>query len=389
MRRQDTIVFSQTFLNNHTPEQDIDPDTTVSPFALFKEHVPLTQKIEKEIQQHRTTIRNILAKKNERLLLIIGPCALQSPESALEYAKNLIALQQTVQDSFFIVMRAYYEKARSSVGWKGYMYSGVKDGDSQDPSHSLFQTRKLLISLAELGIPLASEIVDPLGAHLFSDLISWASIGARTVYSQPHRLLASYLPIPCGIKNSLEGSIEAACSAVKVANAPHKFLGCSEKGVMTWLSSSGNPDAHIVLRGSLTGTNFSRDSIQAAQQLLKRQNLFEAIVIDCSHGNAQGDMKNQLVVFDTVFQEILHDSTHPVRGLMIESFLDEGSINSHLVHNTSCDTRPKSLDRISHIDPCLNWQTTEQLVLDAHAQFQKIKQSNCSTVQTSLQESFV
>ncbi len=344
-------------------------------FGEIRKKVSLSASIGKVISTSREAVQRILDGKDNRLFLVVGPCALQSPNSAIEYAGKLASLQKEVQDSFILIMRAYYEKARSFGGWKGFMYSGwgpenpIEEEDN--PSRSLIQTRKLLLNLVETGVPLASELLDPIASFLFQDLITWASIGARTVHSQPHRLLASNLPMPCGIKNSLDGSIHAASSAVKVANSSHTFLGVGENGRLEWISSRGNPYAHIVLRGGTHQPNYSYEDIEKARKTLEDMSLNQAIVVDCSHGNSQGDTRQQIAVFQNVLEGIALGKNRSVKGLMIESFLEEGTIRNKDLSSMPYEDRIKAFERISHVDPCLDWATTEKLIRNGHRFLQK------------------
>lgn len=309
------------------------------------------------ISLSRETIRNILRRIDKRLLLIIGPCSIHDSIAGLEYAQKLKKLADAVSDRIYIVMRTYFEKPRTSTGWQGLIMDPHLDG-SFDISSGLRIAREFLFQVTRLGIPAATEFLDPLTPHYIADLISWAAIGARTTESQAHRQLASGLPMPIGFKNSTDGSIEHAVNAIYVASKPQTFMGIDDNGFASAFSTTGNPDCHIVLRGGYTGPNYNRASVKIASDALEDYSLNDAIIIDCSHANCFKDHRKQASVFETVIEQWL-EADSSVIGAMLESNLGEG--------NQKFDKNSGTLKYgVSITDPCIDWETTERLVLQAH-----------------------
>ncbi len=335
-----------------------------------KKAIPLDAQTETSIIASRREIEKILHGRSEKIIIIVGPCALQSKQSALEYATRLRKLQKEVESSFFLVMRTYYEKARSLNSWKGVLYPKSTTDEEIDYNTPLIETRDTLYSIAQMGIPLAAELIDPIASLFFQDLLSWASIGARTVHSQLHRLFASSLSMPCGIKNPLDGSIAIAGAAIAVASAPQFFLRANLKGSIEWIQSDGNPYAHLILRGSTQSTNYHRDEIEKARVLLTEMGLNQSLIVDCSHGNSQGDFHNQKKVFQEVLEGKISEKNRTVRGLMLESFLQEGTIRDRDLSYISEEERLALFDTVSHVDPCLGWDETQTLIHEAHALLQ-------------------
>ncbi|MBS0634684.1 MAG: 3-deoxy-7-phosphoheptulonate synthase [Verrucomicrobia bacterium] len=295
------------------------------------------------IAQARTTIANILQGKDPRRLLIVGPCSIHNIDYAKEYAKRLKTLANEVQDSFYICMRAYFEKPRTTLGWKGLLYDPFLDG-SNKIEEGLKMARELLEYLQGLEIAAATEFLEPLSYHYLGDLISWGSIGARTCHSPIHRQLASYIPMPIGFKNPIDGNIEIAIQACLTARKPHTFLGIDDNGKIATLHSEGNSLCHVVLRGSVNGPNF--DEATSTIERLKQEKLLDAIIVDCSHGNCQNDYRRQ----KEIFEQLMHQTE--IRGIMIESFLEAGNTN---IHN-----RGQSIT-----DPCIDWEMTESMIKEA------------------------
>lgn len=326
--------------------------------------LPLTPETEKKIVQWREEIVAILEGRDPRLLLIIGPCSIHNRNSGLEYAKLLKKLSEQVKDQFFIVMRTYFEKARTELGWKGFLYDPDLN-NSYDITSGIFSSRAFLLDLAELGLPAGCEFLDPLAASFISDLISWGSIGARTCQSQIHRQLASSLPMPVGIKNFTDGNVEVAIQSLVSAKAAHSFLAIGNEGKLCIKKSSGNIFPHIVLRGGRKCTNFDKIALEQTSHLLKLAGLAPSILVDCSHGNSQRNYLEQKKVFSTLIEEEIAGLSM-LRGIMLESNLLEDTQQSHRAKAHS----PYSLEEIafgaSLTDPCLNWQETVALVLEAH-----------------------
>ncbi|MFW1850375.1 3-deoxy-7-phosphoheptulonate synthase [Acinetobacter guillouiae] len=324
------------------------------PYEL-KEKFALKHKLALQIAEQRQTIENILDGTDDRLLVITGPCSIHDEKSALEYADRLIQLQEKVSDQIFLVMRAYIEKPRTTVGWKGFLYDPNLDG-SANMQLGLEKSRQLYLQIIEKGLPIASEILSPMATAYFDDLLAWGAIGARTSESQIHREISSHMPFSIGFKNGTDGSIQIALDAIQSASHPHQFLAMGQKGLPCIVHSHGNPLAHIILRGSNKGTNYDAESIQHIRQ--QHQGKLPALLIDCSHGNSSKDPLKQPLVLQQIIEE--RHVTH-VRGVMLESHLVDGN------QKISCDmTYGQSVT-----DGCLGWNKTEQLLLDVAEQLSK------------------
>ena len=327
------------------------PETVLSLPVQLKAQLPLSAQLALQVAQHRQTIQRILSGQDQRLMVIAGPCSIHDPIAVLEYADRLQQLQQQVQDQIFLVMRAYIEKPRTTVGWKGFLYDPNLDG-SADLQAGLEQSRILYIQLIEKGLPLASEILSPMATGYFDDVLAWGAIGARTSESQIHREIASHLPYSIGFKNGTDGSIQIALDAIQSAQHAHQFLGMTQQGLPAVLQSEGNLLPHLILRGSNAGANYDLSTIQAMHFKHKR---LPPVVIDCSHGNSGKDPLLQPQVLQQIIAE--RAETH-VRGVMLESYLVDGQ------QKISCDmTYGQSVT-----DGCLGWGKTEQLLLDVAVQ---------------------
>jgi 3-deoxy-7-phosphoheptulonate synthase len=324
------------------------------------------------VDRWRKTVIDILSKKDHRLLVIIGPCAIQRADATLEYAKRLCSLAATLSDQLFIVMRGYVEKSRSTADWKGFLYSPQGSASLQQ---GLLETRKLFLSLVRAKVPIAMEFLDPLAADYVSDLVSWGCIGARTVQSPLHRELASRLPMPVGMKNTTDGSIDVAAQAIAAARKAHVSFGITEDGRVCQIKTSGNPDSHIVLRGGDFGPNYHAPHIQKAADILRRLELSDAIVVDCSHGNSQKKWECQPKIFLEVLQHSLACPSSPVRGLMVESFLLEGTQEKLLRNASTKQAENEVRYGASSVDGCLGWDATEKLLTSAHEKCCKIRKS--------------
>jgi 3-deoxy-7-phosphoheptulonate synthase len=315
------------------------------------------------VDHWRQTIIDILSKKDPRLLIIIGPCAVQRADATLEYAQRLASLAKELSDQFFIVMRGYVEKSRSAGDWKGFLYGQEGQGSLQQ---GLAEARRLFLSLVRADVPIAMEFLDPIAAEYVSDLVAWGCIGARTVQSPIHRELASRLPMPVGMKNTTDGSMDVAVQAIAAAGKGHVSFGVSEKGRVCQVVSSGNPHAHIVLRGGVFGPNYRPPQIQKAADLLRHAGLSEAVVVDCSHGNSQKKWERQPEIFHEVLQCSLSSPGSPVRGLMVESFLLEGTQESLLSKAKTEQAEHDVRYGASPVDGCLGWNATKELLTSAH-----------------------
>lgn len=321
------------------------------PYEL-KEKFALKHTLALQIAEQRQTIENILDGTDDRLLVITGPCSIHDEESALEYADRLIQLQEKVSDQIFLVMRAYIEKPRTTVGWKGFLYDPNLDG-SANMQLGLEKSRQLYLQIIEKGLPIASEILSPMATAYFDDLLAWGAIGARTSESQIHREISSHMPFSIGFKNGTDGSIQIALDAIQSASHSHQFLAMGQKGLPCIVHSHGNPLAHIILRGSNKGTNYDAESIQQIRQ--QHRGKLPALVIDCSHGNSSKDPLKQPLVLQQIIEE---RHVTQVRGVMLESHLVDGN------QKISCDmTYGQSVT-----DGCLGWNKTEQLLLDVAEQ---------------------
>jgi len=311
------------------------------------------------VARGRDAIRAILSGKDERLFVVVGPCSIHDPEAALDYARRLKALSDKVADRFLLVMRVYFEKPRTTVGWKGLINDPRLDG-SHDIESGLKAARRLLRDVTRLGLPTATEALDPVSPQYLSDLVSWHAIGARTTESQTHRELASGLSTPVGFKNGTDGAVQVALDAIRSASAPHRFIGVDPRGRVAVYNTRGNKDCHVVLRGGGGGTNYDRASVLSAAEKLRASGLATRLMVDCSHGNSDKDFRRQPAVFDACLEQVRAGGS-PIVGLMLESNLAEGRQDI-----------PKDFKSLSQLqrgvsvtDACLGWDDTERLILGA------------------------
>lgn len=327
-------------------------ETLPSPAALRNE-LPASALQLEFIRETRAQISRILNGDDQRLLLVVGPCSIHDMASAKEYAVKLQDLQQRYANTFLIVMRAYFEKPRTGLGWKGLLYDPHLNG-SNDMAFGLRHSRELLLYLADIKVPAATEFLDPAAPRFFGDLISWACIGARTVESQVHRQLASGLAMPVAFKNSTSGNIEAAVNGILSASCPHAFFGIDDTGSIAIMRTRGNPHSHLVLRGGEGKPNYDPASVSTILQQLKKAGLPQQIIIDCSHDNSCRKYEEQAVVFKSVIHQYQQGNT-AIRGLLLESHLFAGSQHFSSDHS-------KLQYAVSLTDPCLDWNETEALV---------------------------
>lgn len=318
-----------------------------------KRELPLSPQAEQTVLAGRETVRRILAQRDPRLLVVVGPCSIHDVRAAEEYAARLKALADEVADALVLVMRVYFEKPRTTVGWKGLINDPYMD-DSFHIEKGLSMARELLLHIAERGLPAATEALDPITPQYLSDLISWAAIGARTTESQTHREMASGLSMPVGFKNGTDGSLGVAINALKSVSHPHHFLGIDQSGQCAVFRTRGNPDAHVVLRGGGDGPNYDTASIVHCERELARSGLAARIVVDCSHGNSAKDPARQPQVAEDCVRQIVAGNRSIV-GLMLESNLYAGN-----------QPIPKDLSRLKYgvsvTDACIDWITTEKLL---------------------------
>lgn len=324
----------------------------VSP-ALLHHELPLTESAAALVAETRDRIRNILYNEDRRLLVVVGPCSIHDVDAAYEYGQRLVALREALAGQLEIVMRVYFEKPRTSIGWKGLINDPHLDG-SYDINTGLRLARKLLIDLAEMGLPAATELLDPITPQYISDVISWTAIGARTTESQTHREMASGLSMPIGFKNSTDGTLQAATNAMLAASQPHHFLGVNHHGLGSIVATTGNPDCHLVLRGGKNGANYDTTHVAQAAAALSQQKLNPRLMVDCSHANANKDHTRQVAVLQDLASQITTGSRH-LMGVMIESHLIEGN------QSISSD-RNQLLYGQSITDACINFDTTADLL---------------------------
>jgi 3-deoxy-7-phosphoheptulonate synthase len=323
------------------------------PPRAIKAHVPVSEAVNATVARSRERIVNILKQEDPRLLVVIGPCSIHEEKSALEYAGRLSRLQKEFADRMEIVMRVYFEKPRTTIGWKGLINDPHLDG-SQDIEAGLKIARKLLLEITSLGLPAATEFLDPIVPQYIADLISWAAIGARTTESQTHREMASGLSMPVGLKNSTDGSLQVAIDAMGATRHQHSFLGINEDGMTAIVRTNGNPNAHVVLRGGRAMTNYDAASIQAAEQKLASEKLPPVLMVDCSHANSEKKFAKQEDVWRNVIQQRV-EGTASLIGLMVESHLHEG--------NQPIPKNPADLRYgVSITDSCVGWETTERML---------------------------
>lgn len=321
--------------------------------AFVKSELPIAEEVAQLVAQTRDRIRNILEGKDKRILVVVGPCSIHDIAAAKEYGSRLAKLRSQFQDSLEIVMRVYFEKPRTTVGWKGLINDPHLD-NSYDINTGVRVARKLLLDLAEIGLPAATELLDPITPQYIADLICWTAIGARTTESQIHRQMASGLSMPVGYKNGTDGSFKAAIDAMLTAKISHHFLGINQDGLASIVRTTGNPDGHLVLRGGAAKPNYEAVDIEAAANALKQKAMNSRLMIDCSHGNSRKDYLKQVDVLHSINQQIEAGSQQIV-GVMIESHLVAG--NQKIAKNKSALMYGQSIT-----DACVDWETTETML---------------------------
>ncbi|QUQ68193.1 3-deoxy-7-phosphoheptulonate synthase [Kutzneria sp. CA-103260] len=325
----------------------------VSP-ALLRDEAPLTDAAEAVVVQSRTAVTNVLNGDDDRLLVIVGPCSVHDPVAGLDYARRLAALTAELSDELCIVMRVYFEKPRTTLGWKGLINDPRLDG-SFDVNHGLRIARQLLLDILAVGLPVGCEFLDPITPQYIADTVTWGSIGARTAQSQVHRQLCSGLSMPIGIKNSTEGDVQAAVDAVKAAASSHVFPGITDDGLAAIFSTAGNPDCHVILRGSGAGPNYDRASVEHTVDRLAKSGLPERVIVDASHGNSGKDHLRQPGVAADIASRIAGGETEVV-GIMLESFLEPGRQELVLGHAEELAYGQ------SVTDACMGWDVTESVL---------------------------
>jgi 3-deoxy-7-phosphoheptulonate synthase len=319
----------------------------------LKQQLPPTDAACAAVAAGREAVRAVLERRDPRLLVVVGPCSIHDPAAALDYAKRLAALNEKVKDRLLIVMRVYFEKPRTTIGWKGFINDPHLD-ESFDLEYGLRAARRLMLAINGLGLPIATEFLDPIIPQYTADLVSWAAIGARTIESQTHREMTSGLSMPVGLKNPTDGSVQRAIDALIACRTPHSFLGIDQEGHSSIVKTRGNPDTHLVLRGGGGKTNYHADEVAAAAEKLRAANLPEVIMVDCSHANSGKNPARQAEVWKELLEQRKQPGS-PVIGAMLESFIKEGTqpLGPNLKYGQSIT------------DACIDWKTTEQLLLQA------------------------
>ncbi len=328
----------------------------LAPPQALKQDLPVSRSIAETVLAARATVRDIIDGKDPRLLAIVGPCSIHDPDAALEYASRLAVLREETLDVLYILMRVYFEKPRTSVGWKGLINDPHLDG-SRDMETGLRIARRLLLEINALRLPAATEMLGPVVPQYTADLVSWSAVGARTAESQTHREIASGLSMPVGFKNGTDGNLQVALDGMHTAATPHSFLGIDEDGRPAIFQTTGNPDRHLVLRGGNGKTNYQAEFIEQAAVMLRRAGLPARIMVDCSHGNSGKDHTRQPGVLKDVVGQIRDGSQH-ILGFMLESHLFPG--------HQRLEEDPRKLQYgVSITDACLDWPTTEKILLEA------------------------
>lgn len=329
----------------------------------IKAGTPASDAVNATVARSRERIIQILNQTDPRLLVVIGPCSIHDEQSALEYAARLNALRVEFAGRMEIVMRVYFEKPRTTIGWKGLINDPHLDG-SQDIETGLAIARRLLLQITGLGLPTATEFLDPIVPQYIADLVTWAAIGARTTESQTHREMASGLSMPVGLKNSTDGSLQVAIDAMGATRHPHSFLGIDQDGATAVVRTTGNPNAHVVLRGGRAMTNYDAASIRAAEEKLISEKLPPVLMVDCSHANSGKQFARQEDVWHSVIEQRVA-GTRSLIGAMVESHLHEG--NQPMA-------KPGVPLRygVSITDSCVGWETTERMLRWGYAELGKL-----------------
>jgi 3-deoxy-7-phosphoheptulonate synthase len=326
-----------------------------SPIALCEE-IQKTEAAGKFVAESREAIHKIIFGNDRRQLVVVGPCSIHDLKAGREYAEKLAVLAEEVKDRMLLVMRVYFEKPRTTVGWKGLIMDPNLDGTSDIPQ-GLHIARRFLREVIELGVPTATELLDPITPQYIADLVCWSAIGARTTESQTHRQMASGLSMPLGFKNGTDGGLGVAINAIKAASQSQTFLGIDNEGKANALTTNGNPNCHIVLRGGSKGPNYSAGDVQNTREKLESAGLKPAIMIDCSHANSSKDPARQPEVFQELIQQSLSDPS--IIGAMVESNLHHGS-----------QSFPQPVEALQYgvsiTDGCIDWPTTENMIREAY-----------------------
>ena len=350
---------------SNTRVEDLNIKSTqalITPEQL-KADLPISEKAISSVEQGREDVKNILDRKDHRMFLVVGPCSIHDVQAAKEYAEKLKQLSDKVSDTLLLVMRVYFEKPRTTVGWKGLINDPYLN-DTFKIEDGLKISRKLLIDLAELGLPLSTEALDPISPQYLQDLISWSAIGARTTESQTHREMASGLSCAVGFKNGTDGNLTVAINALQSTANPHRFLGINGDGQVSVVETKGNPYGHVVLRGGGGKPNYDSVSIALCEQEIEKAQIANNIMVDCSHANSNKDPALQPLVMDNVSNQIL-EGNQSIIGLMVESHLQFGA-----------QKVPANLDDLEYgksiTDGCISWEQTEAAVMKMHEKLKDV-----------------
>ncbi|MCU7893495.1 MAG: 3-deoxy-7-phosphoheptulonate synthase [Candidatus Thiodiazotropha sp. (ex Ustalcina ferruginea)] len=334
----------------------------IRPIELLTE-MPVSDKIYDHVIKVRHSIHNIIAGVDNRPLVIVGPCSIHDSVAAIEYAQCLKPLADAVSDRLYIVMRVYFEKPRTTIGWKGLINDPEMNG-SFDMDKGLRLARQLLLDINGLGLPTATEILEPFTPQYIGDLLGWVAIGARTTESQTHRQMASGLSAPVGFKNSTDGNTQVAVDAMLSASNPHTFLGINELGETSIIATAGNADTHLILRGGSRGANYDETEVLKAADMLRSKGLNPRLMVDCSHANSGKNYSRQVIVWSNLIDQIRHavntkENQPVILGAMLESHLNAGRLD--------IVAEPAELEYgVSVTDACIDWKTTEQLLLEGY-----------------------
>lgn len=342
----------------------------VTPEQLKRE-LPLSETAKERVKDARETIYSILDRKDPRLFIVVGPCSIHDTSAALDYARKLKQLADEVQDTLFLVMRVYFEKPRTSIGWKGLVNDPYLD-DSFKIEDGLRIGRKLLLDIADIGLPASTEALDPISPQYMQDIIAWSAIGARTTESQTHREMSSGLSSPVGFKNGTDGGLTVAINAMQSVTSPHRFLGINGKGQVSVVTTKGNPYAHVVLRGGSQGPNYDSVHVAQCEQALENGGVSKNIMIDCSHANSNKDPMIQPLVLKDITHQILEGNSSII-GVMLESNINAGS-----------QSIPKNLDDLEYgvsvTDACIDWATTETAIREMAAKLTEVLPGRRDTI---------
>lgn len=337
-------------------------DVLITPQKL-KDEMPLTGSALESVQKDRGTIFSILDRTDPRLFVVVGPCSIHDPGAAIDYANRLKLLSEKVSDNLFLVMRVYFEKPRTSIGWKGLINDPYLD-DSFKIEEGLRIGRKLLLDIVNVGLPTSTEALDPISPQYIQDLISWSAIGARTTESQTHREMSSGLSSAVGFKNGTDGGLTVAVNAMQSVSSPHRFLGINAQGQVSVVTTKGNPYAHVVLRGGSNGPNYDSVHVAQCEKMLEDGGVSSNIVIDCSHANSSKNPDLQPLVIKDITRQIL-EGNKSIIGVMLESFIKAGN-----------QTIPKNLNDlkygISVTDACMDWETTEKSIIEMASKVESV-----------------